>query len=64
MNRMIHFANGCEVRCPYHASTVDIIGVKGCLPITTSRLRCQYLSMIHMAKVICLWIEADGHAEK
>jgi len=61
MKRIINFANGIEVRCPYHLEDIDVIGGKGCLLRMDER--CQFLEKIDVGTVDCTWTEQDGHGE-
>lgn len=62
MNRMINFANGAEVWCPYRSGDIDITSAEGCLRGLESR--CEYLSRIDVGTVACTWKQADGHDGK
>lgn len=62
MQRIINFANGAEVRCPYWMTDVDIMGKTGCMPGLEER--CEHLSNIDVGTVVCTWTEADGQREE
>lgn len=61
MKRMINFANGAQIRCPYHQDDIDVMSVEGCMPRLEDR--CQYLEKINVGAVDCGWTEKDGHGD-
>lgn len=64
MRRIINFANGVEVRCPYWKRDIDVIGPDGCLQALGEH--CNYFAKIgvFVGVVVCTWTEKDGRREE